>query len=76
MTRQQIERLGTTIIFTTAQVGAIIVLLVQLNVSGVLAAAAALVMAGGLIAVHDAWREVRTTSKQPEPTEDRDLVNS
>ena len=75
MTRQQIERLATTIVFTVLQVGATIVLLVQLNASGIVAAAAALVMAGGLVAVHDAWREVRDTSSK-ELSEDRDLVNS
>jgi len=75
MTRQQIERLATTIVFTVLQVGATIVLLVQLDASGILAAAAALVMAGGLVAVHDAWREVRDTGSK-ELAEDRDLVNS
>jgi len=33
------------------------------------------VMAGGLVAVHDAWREVRDTGSK-ELAEDRDLVNS
>ncbi|MCS7478366.1 hypothetical protein ACFFQW_10100 [Umezawaea endophytica] len=75
MTRQQIERLATTIIFTILQVGATVVLLVQLNASGILAAAAALVMAGGLVAVHDAWREFRNTTSK-DMTEERDLVNS
>lgn len=74
MTRQQIERLGTTIVFTVLQVGATITLLVGLDVSGFVAVAAALVMAGALVAVHDAWREIRETSK--EPARDHDLVNS
>ncbi len=74
MTRQQIERLGTTIVFTVLQVGAIIVMLLQLNVSGLVAVAAALVMAGGLVAVHDAWREIRDTPEELAP--ERDLVNS
>ncbi|HEX6341736.1 hypothetical protein [Umezawaea sp.] len=74
MTRQQIERLGTTIVFTVLQVGAVVVLLLQLDVSGFVAGAAALVMAGGLVAVHDAWREVRDTSK--DLAEERELVNS
>jgi len=75
MNRQQIERLTTTILFSVLQLGATVVLLVLLNASGLLAAAAAIVMAGSLVAVHDAWRDLRKTAK-PEPAQEPDLVNS
>jgi hypothetical protein len=75
MNRQQIERLTTTIVFTVVQLGATVVLLVLLNASGILAAAAAVVMAGSLVAVHDAWRELRETPKR-QLAQEPDLVNS
>jgi hypothetical protein len=64
MSRRLIERLATTVLFTGAQLWAITVVLVHLEASGALAAAVALIMAGGLVAVHDAWREVRTENTE------------
>jgi hypothetical protein len=68
MSRRLIERLASTVLFTGAQLWAITVVLVQLHASGALAAAIALIMAGGLMAVHDAWRDVRADRVEtPEP---------
>jgi D-alanyl-D-alanine dipeptidase len=67
MSRRLIERLATTVLFTGAQLWAITVVLVHLHASGALAAAIALAMAGGLVAVHDAWRDVRAArTTEPE----------
>ncbi|PRY42497.1 hypothetical protein [Umezawaea tangerina] len=63
MNRQLIERLATSVVFTAVQVGAMAVILVRLHVSGVLAAATAFVMAGALMAVHDAWGDVRAARR-------------
>jgi hypothetical protein len=80
MSRRFAERLTTTILFTAAQVWAVTVLLVRFHADGMLAAAVALVMSAALIAVHDAWRDLRADRStappdvESEPTRDSDLV--
>lgn len=80
MSRRFAERLTTTIIFTGVQVWALVVLLVQFRADGVLAAAAALIMSAAMIAVHDAWRDLRSEKSadqsevEQDTTRDNDLV--
>jgi hypothetical protein len=69
MSRRFAERLTTTILFTAAQVWAVVTLLVQFHADAVLAAAVALVMSAALIAVHDAWRDLRAAGRPAERPE-------
>ncbi|WNV89736.1 hypothetical protein [Umezawaea sp. Da 62-37] len=64
MNRQLIERLATSVVFTAVQAGAMAVILVRPQVSSLLAAATAFVMAGALVAVHDAWSDVRAARRE------------
>lgn len=57
-------RVVLTVLFTTVQLWAVVVLLTQANVSGVLAVALAAVMAAAVLAVIYGWQEVRAASRQ------------
>ncbi|GAA1335900.1 hypothetical protein [Saccharothrix algeriensis] len=64
--RRLTERLACTLVFTAVQLWAAAVIVTQLKTSGVVALAVALVVSGGLLAVHDAWQEVRSERRGPE----------
>jgi len=75
MSRRFAERLTITIIFSVVQIWALIVLLVQFRAHGVLAAAAALVMSAAVIAVHDAWRDLRADRSAEQPAEQPEVAS-
>jgi hypothetical protein len=62
--RRFTERLACTLVFTAVQLWAAAVVVVKSEFSGVLALAVSLVLAAGLIAVYDAWHEVRSTRRE------------
>lgn len=72
--RQFTERLACTLVFTAVQLWAAVVIIVKADVDGVVALAAAFVLAGGLIAVHDAWRDVRSVRRELDVEIREDLV--
>ncbi|MFD1149601.1 hypothetical protein [Saccharothrix hoggarensis] len=72
--RRFTERLACTLVFTAVQLWAVVVVVVKAEVDGVVAPAVALVLAGGLIAVHDAWREVRAVRRELDVEIREDLV--
>ena len=57
-------RVVLTVLFTAVQLWAVVVLLTQANVAGVLAVALAAVMAAAVLAVIYGWQEVRAASRQ------------
>lgn len=74
--RRSIERLVCTLVFTAVQLWAVVVVLAELDAGGALALAVALLAAGGLVAVHDAWHEVRSHKSASEAAaEPRELVH-
>ncbi|MFC6092457.1 hypothetical protein Q5530_19205 [Saccharothrix sp. BKS2] len=62
--RRFTERLACTLLFTAVQLWAAVVIVIKSDARGVVALAVALVLAGGLIAMYDAWREVRSTHRE------------
>ncbi len=62
--RRFTERLACTLVFTVIQLWAAAVIISQLETTGIVALAVALVLAGGLVAVHDAWRVVRSGRRE------------
>ncbi|MBW4720128.1 hypothetical protein [Saccharothrix obliqua] len=62
--RRLTERLACTLVFTVVQLWAAAVIVTQLETTALVAAAVALVLAGGLVAVHDAWRGVRANRRE------------
>ncbi|WP_447003676.1 hypothetical protein ACRAKI_29065 [Saccharothrix isguenensis] len=72
--RQFTERLACTLVFTAVQLWAAVVIIVMADVDGMVAFAVALVLAGGLIAVHDAWRDVRSARRELDVEVGEDLV--
>ncbi|WP_033437743.1 hypothetical protein [Saccharothrix sp. NRRL B-16314] len=72
--RQFTERLACTLVFTVVQLWAAVVIIVKADVDGVVALAVAFVLAGGLIAVHDAWRDVRSVRRELDVEIREDLV--
>ncbi|MDQ2589019.1 hypothetical protein [Saccharothrix yanglingensis] len=62
--RRFTERLACTLVFTVLQLWAAVVIAARFDGVGVVALAVALVLAGALVAVHDAWREVRSVRKE------------
>ncbi|NUT46260.1 MAG: hypothetical protein HOV94_02915 [Saccharothrix sp.] len=62
--RRFTERLACTLAFTAVMVWAAAVIIVKSEVGGVVAFALAFVLAGGLVAVHDAWRDVRSVRRE------------
>lgn len=61
--RQFAERLACTLVFTAAQLWAAVVIVAKADADGVVALAVSLVLAAGLVAVYDAWREVRSVRR-------------
>ncbi|MEU5692507.1 hypothetical protein [Actinosynnema sp. NPDC020468] len=61
--RRLTERLACTLLFTAVQAWAAAVIFTSLETSGVVALAVAFVLAGGLVAVYDAWRDVRVSRR-------------
>lgn len=57
-------RVVLTVFFTAVQLWAMVVLLTQLHVGGVVAVALAAVMAAGVLAAIYGWQEVRAASRQ------------
>ncbi|MBB5955705.1 hypothetical protein FHS29_002286 [Saccharothrix tamanrassetensis] len=72
--RRFTERLACTLLFTVVQLWSAAVIVTQLETSGIVALAVALVLAGGLVAVADAWREVRSDRRQLDDEIREDLV--
>ncbi|WP_433263761.1 hypothetical protein ACQPZF_33135 [Actinosynnema sp. CS-041913] len=72
--RRFTERLACTLVFTVVQLWAAAVIVTQLETSGIVALAVALVLSGGLVAVHDAWREVRANRRDLDAEIREDLV--
>jgi hypothetical protein len=72
--RQFTERLACTLVFTAVQLWAAVVIVVKADVDGVVGLAVALVLAGGLLAVHDAWRDVRSVRRELDVEIREDLV--
>ncbi|WP_033435963.1 hypothetical protein [Saccharothrix syringae] len=64
--RRFAERLACTLVFTAVQLWAAVVVLVETDARGPLAAAVALVLAGGVIAMYDAWHDVRSAHRSRE----------
>ncbi|MFE2751740.1 hypothetical protein ACFXGA_07015 [Actinosynnema sp. NPDC059335] len=58
--RRFAERLASTLALTAVMAWATVVIVFVSDVDGVVAAAVSVALAGGLVAVYDAWREVRT----------------
>ncbi|GGP48755.1 hypothetical protein [Saccharothrix coeruleofusca] len=61
--RRSIEHLVCAVVFTAVQLWAVVFVLVGLDVGGAQALAVAVLAAGGLLAVHDAWREVHPVKR-------------
>ncbi|QUQ66560.1 hypothetical protein [Kutzneria sp. CA-103260] len=57
-------RVVLTVVFTAVQLWAVVVLLTQLHVAGVVAVALAMVMAAAVLTVVYGWQEVRAASRQ------------
>ncbi|MBB5805174.1 hypothetical protein F4560_004942 [Saccharothrix ecbatanensis] len=72
--RQFTERLACTLVFTAVQLWAAVVIVFKADVDGVVGLAIALVLSGGLIAVHDAWRDVRSVRRELDVEIREDLV--
>ncbi|MEV0681323.1 hypothetical protein AB0I60_32870 [Actinosynnema sp. NPDC050436] len=72
--RKFTERLACTLVFTVVQLWAAAVILTQLDTTGPIALAVALVLTGGLVAVHDAWRDVRAGRRELDAGIREDLV--
>jgi hypothetical protein len=62
--RRFTERLASTLVFTAVMLWAAVVIIVKSELDGVVALAVAFVLAGGLVAVYDAWREVRSVRRE------------
>ncbi|WP_158843048.1 hypothetical protein [Saccharothrix deserti] len=72
--RRFTERLACTLVFTAVQLWAAVVIIFKSDVDGVVALAVAFVLAGGLIAMYDAWREVRSVRRELDVEIHEDLV--
>ncbi|ONI88467.1 hypothetical protein ALI22I_19115 [Saccharothrix sp. ALI-22-I] len=72
--RRFTERLACTLLFTAVQLWAAVVVIVKSDLDGVVALAVAFVLAGGLIAMYDAWREVRSVRQELDVEIREDLV--
>lgn len=72
--RRFTERLACTLVFTAVMLWAAVVIVVKSDVDGVVALAVSIVLAGGLVAVHDAWREVRSVRRELDVEIHEDLV--
>ncbi|MFI9009682.1 hypothetical protein ACIGNX_20870 [Actinosynnema sp. NPDC053489] len=70
------ERLVATLAFTAVMLWAAVVVVVKADVDGVVALAVSFVLSGGLVAVYDAWRELRSARREETDVElpDEDLV--
>ncbi len=72
--RRFTERLASTLVFTGVMLWAAVVIIVESDLDGVVALAVSFVLAGGLLAVYDAWREVRSVRREPDVEVRDDLV--
>ncbi|GAA3840363.1 hypothetical protein GCM10022243_03400 [Saccharothrix violaceirubra] len=62
--RRLTERIACTVVFTVIQLWSTVVIVTRFEADGVVSLAVALVLAGGLFAVLDAWREVRAERRE------------
>ena len=72
--RRFTERLACTLVFTALQLWAAVAIVAGFEGGGVVALAVALVLAAALVAVHDAWRDVRAVRKELDVEIREDLV--
>jgi hypothetical protein len=72
--RRFTERLASTLVFTAVMLWAAVVVVVKSDVDGVVALAVSFVLAGGLVAVYDAWRELRSVRREPDVESHEELV--
>ncbi|MEU4442160.1 hypothetical protein AB0K14_15160 [Actinosynnema sp. NPDC050801] len=72
--RRFTERLASTLVFTAVMVWAAVVVIIKSDFDGVVALAVSFVLAGGLVAVYDAWREVRSVRRELDLEIREDLV--
>ncbi|RKT56903.1 hypothetical protein [Saccharothrix australiensis] len=72
--RRFTERLACTLVFTAVQLWSAVVIVTQLDTSVIVSLAVALVLAGGLVAVHDAWRVVRSDRRELEAGIEEELA--
>jgi hypothetical protein len=73
--RRLTERLACALVFTAVQLWAAVVIVFKFEGGSVFALAVALVLAGGLVAVHDAWRDVRAERRHLEEEIHEELVH-
>jgi hypothetical protein len=62
--RKFTEQVVATVLFTVVELWATVAVLVLLDATGVLAVAAALALAAGLMLVYESWQSVRTRSRE------------
>lgn len=72
--RRFTERLASTLVFTAVMLWATVVVIIKSDLDGVVAIAVSFVLAGGLVAVYDAWRDVRTARREQDVEIHEDLV--
>ncbi|MEU4739839.1 hypothetical protein AB0G02_05145 [Actinosynnema sp. NPDC023658] len=74
--RRFTERLASTLVFTVVMVSAAVVIILKSDLDGVVALAVSFALAGGLVAVMDAWREVRSARREQQvELPDEELVS-